>query len=70
MQTGWTEIGILSQYLASLHAVNAAINAIVGRYPAIDRRLLELVLSTDSGPSSSVSRHDASLFTAQKAIHQ
>ena len=29
----------------------AAINAIVGRYLAIDRCLLELVLSTDGGPS-------------------
>ena len=29
----------------------AAINTIVGRYPAIDRCLLELVLLTDSGPS-------------------
>jgi len=32
----------------------AAINAIVGRYLAIDRCLLELVVSTDGGPSSGV----------------
>jgi len=34
----------------------AVINTIVGRYPAIDRCLLELVLSTDGGPSSGVSQ--------------
>ena len=34
----------------------AAINTIVGRYPAIDRCLLELVLSTDGCPSSGVSQ--------------
>ena len=33
----------------------AAINTIVGRYLAIDRRLMELVLSTDGRPSSGVS---------------
>jgi len=31
-------------------------NKIVGRYLAIDRCLLELVLSTDGGPSSGVSQ--------------
>ena len=56
-----TKIGILRQYLASSHAANAAtasclINAIDGRYLAIDRCLLELVLSTDGGPSSGVSQ--------------
>ena len=34
----------------------AAINTIVGQYLAIDRCLLELVLSTDSRPSSGVSQ--------------
>ena len=34
----------------------AAMNKIVGRYLAIDRCLLELVLSTDGGPSSGVSQ--------------
>ena len=34
----------------------AAINTIARRYPAIDRYLLELVLSTDGGPSSGVSQ--------------
>ena len=34
----------------------AAINTIVGRYLAIDRCLLELVLSTDGRPSSGVSQ--------------
>jgi len=33
-----------------------AVNTIVGRYPAIDRCLLELVLSTDGRPSSGVSQ--------------
>ena len=56
-----TKIGILRQYLASSHAANAAtasclINAIDGRYLAIDRCLLELMLSTDGGSSSGVSQ--------------
>jgi len=41
----------------------AAINTIVGRYLAIDRSLLELVLSTDGGLWYS-------LFMTQKATHQ
>ena len=36
--------------------LSVAINTIVGRYPAIDRCLLELVLSTDGGPCSGVSQ--------------
>jgi len=46
----------------SLHCIlwtmrrRAAINTIVGRYLAIDRCLLELVLSTDGRPSSGVSQ--------------
>jgi len=53
----------------------AAINTIVGRYPAIDRCLLELVLSTDGDRPvvyipCITDCHGASLFTAQKATHQ
>ena len=46
--------------------MNAA--TIVGRYPAIDRCLLELVLSTDGGPSMAwciTDCHGASLFMAE-----
>jgi len=48
----------ISGFIAMLWMLRrpAAINTIVGRYSAVDRCLLELVLSTDGGPSSGVSQ--------------